>query len=244
MKAYFVSINNKGLPVFMPTEMRSSSTRQDSKFNVKENESIKDIFYPPIPPFNTLFNRFWIDKNTKDISFDAEDITILPRFLNTPDYTIQKSLPSSSSIVQDSGPETVADVEQYARLKTMLQEEIAESGIANFSEKIIESLYSEDKLKANILVNKLFFENFHTPHIIVGVLHIVSHFDYDLVSPEGPTMAIAALAHKDVEVREYGVKCFENWQHKDGIRILEHIKVEERWLQNYINLVIRDLKNA
>jgi hypothetical protein len=45
-------------------------------------------------------------------------------------------------------------------------------------------------------------------------------------------------------VREYGVKCFENWQHKEGIRILEQIKANERWLQNYINLVIHDLKNT
>jgi hypothetical protein len=94
------------------------------------------------------------------------------------------------------------------------------------------------------LLNELFLKNFHAPHIIVGVLHVISHFDYGLVSPEGPTMAIAALAHKDVEVREYAVKCFENWQHKDGIRVLEHIKADERWLQNYINLVIRDLKNT
>jgi hypothetical protein len=90
----------------------------------------------------------------------------------------------------------------------------------------------------------LFYKNFHDPHIITGVLHIISHFDYDLVSPEGPTMAIAALGHKNVEVREYGVKCFENWQHKDGIRILEQIKANERWFQNYINLVIRDLKST
>jgi hypothetical protein len=144
--------------------------------------------------------------------------------------------------VQDSKSDTVVDAKQYTRLKAMLQEEIAESGMVNPSEKIVESLYSEDEQKTNVLLNELFIENFHNPHIVVGVLHIISHFDYDLVSPEGPTMATVALTHKDVEVREYGVKCFENWRHKDGIRALEHIKMDESWLQNYINLVIRDLK--
>jgi hypothetical protein len=227
----------------MSTEMQSSTTRQDDKFNVKESESTKDIFYPFILPSNKLLNGFWIDKNTKDISLNAEAAIMPPGFLNMADYTIQKSPLSYISVVQDSRPDTIVDVKQYIRLKTMLQEEITESGIVNPSEEIVESLYSEDKRKANILLNELFLENFHTPHIIVGILHIISHFDYDLVSPEGPTLAIAALTHKDVEVREYGVKCFENWRHKDGIRILEQIKADERWLQNYINLVICDLKN-
>jgi hypothetical protein len=222
----------------MPTEMQSSGAGQVDRFNVKENESTKDIFYSFTLPPNKSLNGFWIDRNTNDINFNAGDST-----------EIVKSLYSESSwkanvllAVQDFKPDTVIDDKQYIRLKAMLQEEITESGMANPSEKIVESLYSENKRKANILLNELFIKNFHTPHIIVGILHIISHFDYDLVSPEGPTMAIAALTHKNVEVREYGVKCFENWRHKDGIRILEHIKAGEQWLQNYIDLVIRDLK--
>jgi hypothetical protein len=228
----------------MSADMQSSSTRQDDKFNIKENESTKDVFHSFILPFDKAINGFWIGKNTKDISFNVEDAAIPPEFLNKAGYTIQKSLALYTSAVQDFKPDAVIDVKQYLMLKTMLQEEITETGMENPSEKIIESLYSEDKKKTGLLLNKLFLENFHTPHVIVGVLHIISHFDYDLVSPEGPIMAIAALNHKNVEVREYGVKCFENWRHKDGIRILEHIKANERWLQNYINLVIRDLKNT
>jgi hypothetical protein len=224
----------------MSTEALSSSAGQNVKFNVKE--STKNIFYSFISLPNKVFNGFWIDKNINTISFNAKDATVPPRFLDTADYTSQKSPLPYISVVQGFKPDTVVDVKQYIMLNTMLQEEITESGTANPSEKIIESLYSEDKQKTNTLLNELFLKNFYTPHVIVGVLHIISHFNYDLVSPEGPAMAIAALNHKDVEVREYGVKCFENWQHKDGIRILEQIKADERWLQNYINLVIHDLK--
>jgi hypothetical protein len=236
METYLASSSCKVLPVFIPTEMQDSSTRQDNKFNVQENKSTKDIFYSFILPHN----GFLIDNNTKDIDFNAEDAKKTVESF----YSEGKWKANILLAVQNFKPDTVVDIKQYIRLKTMLQEEIAESGITNPSEKIVESLYSEDKRKANILLNELFLKNFYTPHIIVGILHIISHFDYDLVSPEGPTMAIAALAHKDVEVREYGVKCFENWQHKDGIGILDQIKADERWLQNYINLVIRDLKNT
>jgi hypothetical protein len=228
MEAYLASSNYRVLPVFMPTDVRNSSTREDDKFNVEETKSTKNFFYSFSPQPNRLPYGFWIDENIKAIIFNTEDN--------------QKA--NILLAVQDFRPDTVVDVKHYIRLKTMLQEEITESGITNPSEEIVKSLYSEDNRKANILLNELFIKNFHEPHIIVGVLHIISHFDYDLVSPEGPVMAIASLTHKDVEVREYGVKCFENWQHKDGIKILEHIKADERWLQNYINLVIRDLKNT
>jgi hypothetical protein len=244
METHLELSNYRILAVLTQMEPQSSGVRQDDGFNAKENESIRDNLYRFVLPLNNPLNGHWTDKNIKDNTFNAEDIAIQPRFLNTPDYTVKKFLSPSASVVQDSKSEAVVEVEQYIRLKTMLQEEITESGIANPSEEIVETLYSEDKQKTNILLNELFLKNFHAPHIIVGVLHIISHFDYDLVSPEGLTMAIAALAHEDVEVREYGVKCFENWRHKDGIGILEHIKTNEPWLQNYINLVIRDLKNA
>jgi hypothetical protein len=222
----------------MSARMQTGNTRQDGNFNIKGSESINGISYSfvqlPMP------NWPWIDNNIRDINSNVEDITNTTVSLCPEDNEKADILLA----VQDSTPDTVVDDTQYIRLKTMLQEEITETGITNPSEEIVESLYSEDKRKANILLNELFLKNFHDPHIIIGVLHIISHFDYDLVSPEGPTMAIAALTHKDVEAREYGVKCFENWQHKDGIGILEQIKANERWLQNYINLVIRDLKNT
>jgi hypothetical protein len=238
MKTYLMSRNYRDLPAFMLPEMQNSGSGQVDKFNVKENESTKDIFYSFTLPPNKSSNGFWIDRNTNDLNFNAEDTTKIVKSF----YSENKWKANVLLAVQDFKPDTVIDNKQYTRLKAMLQEEITESGMANPSEKIVESLYSENKWKANILLNELFVENFHTLHIIVGVLHIISHFDYDLVSPEGPTMAIAALTHKDVEVREYGVKCFENWRHKDGIGVLEHIKADEQWLQNYINLVIRDLK--
>jgi hypothetical protein len=238
METYFASSNYKVFPVFMPPDVQNSSTRQDDKFNVEENKSIKDLFYFFNLPPNKLISGFW--ENTKDMDFSDQEA---PKNVESL-YSEDKLKANILLAVQNFKPDTVVGIKQYIRLKTMLQEEVTESGIVNPSEKIVESLYSEDKRKTNILLNELFLENFNVPRITVGILHIISHFDYDLVSPEGPTMAIAALTHKDVEVREYGVKCFENWQHKEGIRILEQIKANERWLQNYINLVIHDLKNT
>jgi hypothetical protein len=138
MEPYLASRNNKVLFVFMSTEARNNSTMPDDKFNDKKNKSIEGIFYPFVLPPNKLSNGFWIDKNTKSISFDAEDITMPPGFLNMADYTIKKSLLSYTGVIQDFKPDTVVDVKQYTRLKAMLQEEITESGMVNPSEKIVE----------------------------------------------------------------------------------------------------------
>jgi hypothetical protein len=241
METYLASSNYNTLPEFMSVKVQNSSTRQDDKSNAKESKSSKDIFYSfTLLPPKKSFYEFLIGENTKDVNFNTDNVTKNAGSRSS-EYKGEANILLA---VQDPWSDTAIDDKQYIRLKAMLQEEITESGITNPSEEIVESLYFEDKQKANILLNKLFLENFHDLHIIIGVLHIISHFDYDFVSPEGPTMAIAALNHKNVEVREYGVKCFENWQHKDGIRILEQIKANERWLQNYINLVIRDLKNT
>jgi hypothetical protein len=245
MQPYSALWNGEDSFAFMSATVQSNSARQDDKPNSKASESPKNNFYPFILSPNRLYNRSWSDiKNTNDISFNLEETTIPHCFIDTVGYSIKKPPFPYTSVVPDLEIDTVADIDskQYSRLKTMLQEEITECGTVNPSEKIIESLYSEDKQKTNILLNKLFIGNYHNPHIIVGVLHIISHFNYDIVSPEGPTMAIAAFSHKAIEVREYGVKCFENWQHKDGIKILENVKADERWLKNYIKLVISDLK--
>jgi hypothetical protein len=242
METYLASSNYNTLPVFMSVKAQNSSTRQNDNSNIKESKSTTDIFYSFILPPNKPFNGFRIAENTKDVNFNTEDIT---KIVESPssEHSEYKGKANILLAVQDSEPDTIVDAKQYTMLKIMLQEEIPESGISNPSEKIVECLYSENRQKTNILLNELFIKNFHNLPVIIGVLHIISHFEYGLVSPEGQTMAIAALTHQDVEVREYGVKCFENWQHQDGIRILEHIKANEQWFQNYINLVIHDLKN-
>jgi hypothetical protein len=224
----------------MSTATLNSSARHGEKFNVEESKSTKDLFYSFSLQLNRLPSGFWVNKNTTGFNFDAESAQKIFKSF----YSDNERKANILLAVQDLESDAVFNVKQFIRLKTMLQEEIPESGITNPSEEIVESLYSEDKRKTNILLDKLFRENFNNTHIMVGVLHIISHFDYDLVTPEGPTMAIAALKHKDVEVMEYGVKCFENWRHKDGIGVLGQIKTDEPWLQNYINLVINDLKNT
>ena len=62
--------------------------------------------------------------------------------------------------------------------------------------------------------------------------------------PHGQMMAMCALNHKNKYVAEYGIKCFENWGHPDGIEKLNAVQFAAAWLQEYAQDVIDELTNG
>ncbi|MBF0510154.1 MAG: hypothetical protein HQK57_14670 [Deltaproteobacteria bacterium] len=75
--------------------------------------------------------------------------------------------------------------------------------------------------------------------IMIGLLQVILHMD---ISPQGLIMAQMALAHPDAEVRECGVRAFENWGTIESLNILRTLKDQEEWLQEYIDQVVLDLE--
>lgn len=91
-------------------------------------------------------------------------------------------------------------------------------------------------------VNEMFLENFENPYILSSILRVISHLDYSQIYPQGITMAIAATRHDDIEVRECGIRCFENWESHESIPILKNLSFSEDWLSDYLFSVITDLE--
>ena len=139
-------------------------------------------------------------------------------------------------------------IESMAMLASMLSTETFETGISNPSEKYFIELIKKDRDAALNGINKLFMDNYstnlHQTNILVGILHILSHLSYTDVYPIGQTIAICAFSHKNSEVEEFGIKCFENWEHKDGINKLKAIKFNSKWLQEYAEDVIKELSEV
>ena len=61
----------------------------------------------------------------------------------------------------------------------------------------------------------------------------MSAFSYEVLLPYAPTLALAALSHCDEEVREGGIRAFEQWGHPSGINILRYTKTSWKWLEDY-----------
>lgn len=172
--------------------------------------------------------------------------SLSPAVIHNPSDT----LPSNLSSIDSSDDERAyipVEVEAMTVLASMLENEEFETGVSNPSEKYFRKLLDNDTIASMNSLSTLFMSNYSTEgrkvNILIGILHILSHLDYLRVYPLGQMMAICALSHKSKYVSEYGIKCFENWGHPDGIQKLNAIHFATTWLQEYAQDVIDELSN-
>ena len=128
--------------------------------------------------------------------------------------------------------------EKSAQLLSLLRAEDVESGIASPSEVFVKQALMDNRVLALQMINQVYLDNVGNAHIQIGILHLSSHIDYNVGNPTLQTIALAALSDNNDDVKDYAVQCYENWNHKDGLRILKTIYTETRWLQDYIDNVI------
>lgn len=101
---------------------------------------------------------------------------------------------------------------------------------------------AENALATKDWLNSLFIENFADPQVASGILRVIAHLDYQAIAPQGPTIALAALSHKSLEVRECGIRAFENWGTLESLNILRNLKCPEDWMAIYARQVAADLE--
>ncbi|AQQ72573.1 hypothetical protein SMSP2_02963 [Limihaloglobus sulfuriphilus] len=130
-----------------------------------------------------------------------------------------------------------------ATLLQLIHDEIFEYGTLNSADSFVrESLKSNKFVKE--WINEIFLKHFSNIEIITGILKIISHITYSDIYPTGQTMAIAALSHKDIEVKECGIRAFENWDAIDSIDLLKKVDCQEEWLVDYLEEVISYLEEC
>jgi hypothetical protein len=106
----------------------------------------------------------------------------------------------------------------------------------------------EENLKVNRVatqnwINKLYLQYFASDEkVLLSLLRVIDYFNRELFYPTGQTIALSALVHNSDEIKEMGVRIFENWGSIESLNILKAIKVDTDWLQKYINEVIIDLE--
>ena len=134
--------------------------------------------------------------------------------------------------------------EKSRQLFSMLRTEDVESGITSSSEVFVRQTLGENRSLALQVVNKVYLDNVGNSHVQIGILHLSSHIEYYIGYPTLQTIAIAALSDPNDDVRDYAVQCYENWNHKDGLRVLKKIHTNTQWLQDYIDSVIVSLSDT
>ena len=128
------------------------------------------------------------------------------------------------------------------RLVSLIQEEPFEYGIDTRTDAFVRAHMKRNRLLTKDWLNRLFTEYFPNIPVLVGLLRIIARLDYLDIYPQGQTMALAALSHKDVEILECGIRAFENWETIDSLKVLENLKVSTAWLQEYVDKVVLYLR--
>lgn len=128
-------------------------------------------------------------------------------------------------------------------LINLINEEDFEFGFVSRSEELINKQLEKNDLATRNWLNELFISNFKNDGILIGLLRIIGRFDQEIIFPQGQTMALAALSHRNNEIKELGIRAFENWASKNSIQVLRNTNLELGWLNEYKNEVIADLED-
>ena len=186
-------------------------------------------------------SQYSIEDFLKQISDSPTDI--IPE-RSQPSYTY----PERPSFAPATIENTInsARLQQFGFLTRELLQLIADSdfeyGYGTAIDIFLKNRLAENALATKDWLNSVFIENFNDVSIVTGILRTIAHLDYDDIMPQGPTMSLAALTHSNVEVRECGIRTFENWANLDCLKILKTITPAEKWLQEYVSKVISDLE--
>ena len=157
----------------------------------------------------------------------------------------EEKLTVSSSLRKDyeSQEQLIEEERLFANeLISLILNEEFEYGIDTKADALVRRYMELNPLLTKEWINTIFLENFADVLILVGLLRIIARLDYTEIFPQGQTMALAVLAHENTEVTECGIRAFESWGTIESLKILENLKVGIRWLQEYIDNVVSDLR--
>lgn len=118
-----------------------------------------------------------------------------------------------------------------------------EYGYITPADEYVENALKDYGVFAMDWISEIFHFNYSQDTVIIGLMKVLSHLDHNLVSSQGMIMATAALRHKNLEVVECGIRCFENWEDPKNAEILKSITFEQQWLNRYSQDVIKDLES-
>ncbi len=128
------------------------------------------------------------------------------------------------------------------KLISLILEENFEYGFRTRADQLVQSQMKINSSVTREWLNKIYVENFDRPEIVIGLLRLIARFEINEISPQGKTMAIAALSHKDHEVKECGIRAFESWNSLESIKILQNVNTNIPWLKDYLNRVIENIE--
>lgn len=135
--------------------------------------------------------------------------------------------------------------EEKTRLVSKIRACYFEPGIINDADRYFSSLVKEhnsfdEPLK---ILSDITNHNIDDDHILEGVLHILSNYEYSEIDPFGISIVLASAVNHSPVIQDLLISCFENWGDRQGIDILEKLDINTEWIKQYRDEVIDFLKS-
>ncbi|HXD92953.1 MAG TPA: hypothetical protein VNX01_07040 [Bacteroidia bacterium] len=127
----------------------------------------------------------------------------------------------------------------------MVREENFEIGFTNNLDKLVADLIERNPMIAIIWLNNIYVNYYSDTKVLLALLFTISRIDNNLIRQSLVIIAIAGLAHSDIEIRESSIMCFENWGDISSLNGLkDSIKDPVDWIQEYKEQVILDIEKS
>lgn len=212
-----------------------------------KNSFVENTFYTDVVPVQERENDFIYSNETQSDQSMVYRINLespkVPNTMNNYQIEFIKNKEDSSNTEGNLNVRNEILINKQSEyLSHVLKCTSYESGFESDAEKIVREMRRKDEGQAYLVVNRCFLNNFGNSYVLMGILHLISHFNYDEVKNTYQSIAIGSITHSDNNVKEMAVQCFENWDDIDTLDILKNIESGVPWLQSYINQVIEDKK--
>ncbi|MGA2362574.1 MAG: hypothetical protein ABSG73_08940 [Candidatus Aminicenantales bacterium] len=128
----------------------------------------------------------------------------------------------------------------------LFETEIFEYGVDNKADTFVAEWLTTNPSLTKEWLNSLYNDYFSNASVLTKILRIICRIEYQVISPQGPTMAALVLNHKNAEVQEAAIRAFESWGSLESLKYLSilrsELKFADKWVRDYVDEVIFYLK--
>jgi hypothetical protein len=210
-------------------KISTEESNNDFILTFTESDSIQQL-----EKKNNFFNANYLF----DFSIKESNVSVVDLF---PEILIPKyKITSSSENKKDAPRENYLRENLTTKFLNLIKDEDFEFGFISRSEELVKNELSINALATRNWLNEIFVKYFDNEVVVIGILRIIARFEERIIFPQGQTLALSALSHSNNEIKELGIRAFENWCSIDSLRILKTLDMNNTWLKDYVNEVISD----
>jgi hypothetical protein len=128
-------------------------------------------------------------------------------------------------------------------IKILIRQDEFIDGEFSQSELYMDDAYDKGQIDyVTDALMEIYTSSLNEPHMLEGILTMISSVPYEIVYPKGQIIAAGLLENKELSVRDKAIQCFEKWNSKKGLIFLKNIHCTPKWLQKYTDRVIMHIE--